>query len=191
MTILVVEDHPALQAYMGAQLEMDFPDCRVLWAASVTAALAHARDAEVDIVILDLALPDGDGLELILPLRACGREPAVIVFTARDDESTRARAVAAPGFAGLLWKGADSGREISAAVRTVAAGGRYITKRFWREGDPLLTASPPPGLDPTPAVLATPSFAPTAQSEGRDQRILVQRVNSTDSMVAICNNNLS
>ena len=78
--ILVVDDEPAIRLLVRRALT------RTGWktaeAASAAAALLDARRNRFDLVILDLGLPDRDGLELIAPLRATGA--AVLVLTARE-----------------------------------------------------------------------------------------------------------
>jgi two-component system OmpR family response regulator len=81
MRVLLVEDHPALAEAIGDAL------ARAGFAVdrACTARVARAMAATVDyaLVLLDLGLPDGDGLRLLPVLRADGRVP-VIVLTARD-----------------------------------------------------------------------------------------------------------
>jgi CheY-like chemotaxis protein len=65
-------------------------------AASVAAALAAARDETADAALIDLTLPDGDGLEIVCTLAAEGRLPrATFALTGHDDPQTEARCRAA------------------------------------------------------------------------------------------------
>ena len=79
--ILVVEDDTRIREELVALLgQVGHP-------VQVAATLGVARrflDEEVALVLLDLGLPDGDGIELLRELRAQGRETGVIVLTARD-----------------------------------------------------------------------------------------------------------
>lgn len=81
MRVLLVEDHPALAEAVTDSLR------RAGFAVDHAASAADARDlatlAPYALVLLDLGLPDGDGLRLLPALRAGGRVP-VIVLTARD-----------------------------------------------------------------------------------------------------------
>lgn len=65
---------------------------RVTVAGSLTTAERAATADAPDVVLLDLSLPDGDGLQLIPRLAAAGVEPrAVFAVTGHDDPETRAR----------------------------------------------------------------------------------------------------
>lgn len=82
MRILIVEDNRRLAALIARGCEkagFAADTCHVLEGAQ--AALGTAR---YDIVVLDLGLPDGDGLDLLAGLRRAGSELPVLVLTARD-----------------------------------------------------------------------------------------------------------
>ena len=86
MRILLTEDHVPLAEAIGDALR------RAGFAVDHAASAAEAREmaavADYTLAILDLGLPDGDGLRLLPVLRANGRVP-VIVLTARDQLSDR------------------------------------------------------------------------------------------------------
>ena len=86
MRILLVEDHPSLADAVADALRR--AGYAVDHAATARSAVQMAQLADYMIVILDLGLPDGDGLELLPKLRQEGRVP-VIVLTARDQLSDR------------------------------------------------------------------------------------------------------
>jgi two-component system KDP operon response regulator KdpE len=88
--ILLVEDDPALRRALRTTLRSR--DFEVLEAATGESALVVAADGRPDVVILDLGLPDLDGLEVLRHLRAFSDVP-VIVLTARDDQSEKVRAL--------------------------------------------------------------------------------------------------
>lgn len=79
--LLVVDDDPAIRRLLARTL--DRAGYTVVEAADARAALAALAIDKPDLVLLDLGLPDRDGLEL-LPQLARGSGPAVIVLTARD-----------------------------------------------------------------------------------------------------------
>jgi DNA-binding response OmpR family regulator len=85
-TILVVEDEPAI-----AQLVEDYlgrAGFRVVVAGTAADALARARTARPVLVVLDLGLPDADGLDVTRELRRVANVP-IVMLTARGDESDR------------------------------------------------------------------------------------------------------
>ncbi len=86
-TVLVVEDDPAISGPLSRALQRE--GYGVLAVASGAAAVGHCTDpgAEVALVILDLGLPDLDGLEVCRRIRASGRDVPVLMLTARTDEA--------------------------------------------------------------------------------------------------------
>src|SRR3712207_9378936 len=79
------------------------------------------RGSEADLGVIDLALPDGEGVELIEDLREVNPLFAALVLTASLDRTEHARAIEA-GAAGGFHKTAEVG-EITDATRGPAAGG--------------------------------------------------------------------
>src|SRR5689334_2128997 len=111
--ILVVEDEPAIAESIAYSLRRDGFTVTV----ASTLAAAEREIAGVDLVILDLMLPDGSGFDLIGQIRRGRLGTAVIVLSSRDGEADRVAA---------LETGADdyvnkpfSPREIVARVRAV------------------------------------------------------------------------
>ena len=75
---------------------LDATGHRVRTAASVAEAVAAARSALPDVLLLDLTLPDGDGLDVLLALASEGRRVrAAIALTGHDDPATAERCRAA------------------------------------------------------------------------------------------------
>ena len=94
--VLVVEDNPLVASAMRILLED--AGHTVSEAASVSAAIGavEAATSIPDVALLDLTLPDGDGLAILSALRDLGREPRITVaVTGHDDPAVRARCLAA------------------------------------------------------------------------------------------------
>ena len=127
--MLVVDDHPFIVNYSALLLEQALPGLRVLKATNGAEALALTRTCEPDLVMLDITLTDGNGLDLIAPMRAGLKPPAIVIFTGYRDEATLRR-VEALGVAGLLWKADIEGRLITQAISLVLAGGTYVSPGF-------------------------------------------------------------
>ncbi|WP_217125666.1 response regulator transcription factor [Hydrogenophilus thiooxidans] len=82
MRLLLVEDDPELRAQLAAELRQAGFAADV--AASARAATAWVREGVHDLIILDLGLPDGDGVALLKAWRAEGVSIPVLILTARD-----------------------------------------------------------------------------------------------------------
>ena len=88
--VLVVDDEPAIRRLLARTLERS--DYRVIEAADGRAAMNALGIDKPDLVLLDLGLPDRDGLEL-LPLIARPGGPAVLVVSARDATAEKVAAL--------------------------------------------------------------------------------------------------
>jgi two-component system KDP operon response regulator KdpE len=89
-TILHVEDDPQIRRFVRAALEAE--SFRVVDADSMKRGLIDAATHKPDMVILDLGLPDGDGVDFIRDLRTWSGMP-VIVVSARRDEADKIAAL--------------------------------------------------------------------------------------------------
>lgn len=120
--VLLADDHPPLRAGLAAILNSQ-PDLKVVAEAACGREVMAAKEA-ADIYILDLRMPDGDGIQTIKDLVA--RDPAVrvLVLTTYDNEEDIFRALEA-GARGYLLKDTTS-EELVAAVRQIHEGERYL-----------------------------------------------------------------
>jgi DNA-binding NarL/FixJ family response regulator len=116
--ILLVDDHAAVREAVARAFQQESGFEIVGQAAS----LAEAREmlAEVDVAVVDLALPDGYGGDLIEELRDASPQAQALVLTASLDRADLARAVES-GAAGFLNKNVHLG-EVVAVVRRLRAG---------------------------------------------------------------------
>lgn len=93
MHVLLIEDDALVASGIQAGLAVEgFTVDPVDTAAQADAALATLAS---DIVILDLGLPDGDGLDLLRAWRAAGRDVPVLILTARDTVANRVTGLSA------------------------------------------------------------------------------------------------
>lgn len=115
--VMVVEDHASFREPLAFMFDRE-PDLEV---AAQAGSLAEALQmlAGVDLAIVDLDLPDGDGTDLIGPLRAARPRAIALVLTATSDLEAHARAVEA-GAAGVLHKTARLGEVVGAARRLLS-----------------------------------------------------------------------
>ena len=91
LRILVVDDEPAILRFLRTGLSAQ--GYLVSEAQDGRAALDTLRRNAVDMVILDLGLPDMDGLEVIRRMRGAGSRVPIIVLSSRDDESGKVEAL--------------------------------------------------------------------------------------------------
>ena len=88
MYLLLVEDDLGLGQALRKLLQRQY---RVHWVRSLAAARSHFEAADYDAMLLDLGLPDGDGVEWLRSLRATGCLMPVLIISARDELDDRVR----------------------------------------------------------------------------------------------------
>jgi two-component system KDP operon response regulator KdpE len=98
--VLLIDDSPHVTDALRILLEAT--DRRVSVAASIAEAIATGQADPADLVLIDLTLPDGDGLTVIEPLRGAGCN-SFVALTGHDDAKTAERCRAA-GCADVLVK---------------------------------------------------------------------------------------
>ena len=116
---VIVEDEPQIRRFVRAALEAE--DWQVFEAATMKQGLVEAGTRRPDLVILDLGLPDGDGVAYLRDLRHWS-QVAVIVLSARTDESDKIAALDA-GADDYLTKPFGV-RELMARVRVALRRGQ-------------------------------------------------------------------
>ncbi len=92
---LVVDDEPSLADLVSMALRYEGWDVRT--ALTGTDAVKHGREFAPDVVVLDIMLPDIDGLEVLRRLRADGRDVPVLFLTAKDSVDDRVVGLTAGG----------------------------------------------------------------------------------------------
>jgi DNA-binding NarL/FixJ family response regulator len=95
ITVLLVNDEAILREGLRMRLALERDITIVGEASSGAEALEQVQRLQPDIVLIDLALPDMDGIAAIAALRAAQAESAVVVLSLQDDATIRARAQAA------------------------------------------------------------------------------------------------
>src|SRR5205085_4351761 len=122
--ILIADDHPIVREGLSAVLETQ-PDFEIVGEASSGAqAVARAAALRPDVILLDLELPEMDGVAALRAIRAADPAAKVIIFTAFDTDERILSAVRA-GAQGYLLKGAPR-EELFQAIRVVHSGGSLL-----------------------------------------------------------------
>jgi DNA-binding NarL/FixJ family response regulator len=93
--VMLVEDHPDFRDLMEVLLGSQSDIKLVAKAGSLAEARNHAVSFECDVAVLDLGLPDGDGVDLIADLRRANPEVGVLILSASLDTATLERAAEA------------------------------------------------------------------------------------------------
>ena len=89
-TVLVVEDEPQIRRFVRSALEAE--GWQVHEAGTLREGLSAAGTRRPDLLVLDLGLPDGDGVELIRDVRGWSAVP-IILLSARTDETEKIAAL--------------------------------------------------------------------------------------------------
>ncbi|MBB4984245.1 response regulator [Streptomyces nymphaeiformis] len=118
--VFLVDDHEVVRRGLR-DLINDEPDLEVVGEASTAEqALARGHALRPDVAVLDVRLPDGDGISVCRELRSRMPELACLMLTSFDDEDALLDAIMA-GAAGYVLK-QIKGSDLVSAVRTVATG---------------------------------------------------------------------
>ena len=137
--ILLVEDNPDDADLLKEALAEAHAQCRLTRVERLEEALRHGEQERFDLVLLDLSLPDSQGLETFTRLCACCPEVAIVVLSGTDDEDLALRAVQA-GAQDYLVKGTMDGHLLARAMRYAIERkrGEERTKEALREKEVLL-----------------------------------------------------
>jgi DNA-binding NarL/FixJ family response regulator len=122
--VLIADDHPVVRDGLAAMLSTQ-PDFDVVGtAATGREAVAQAQALQPDVVLLDLEMPELDGVEALRQMAARTPQARALVFTAFDTDERIVAAVQA-GARGYLLKGAPRD-ELFNAIRVVSQGGSLL-----------------------------------------------------------------
>lgn len=130
MKVLVVEDHAIVFSGCRA-LFADDPDIDLVEARSVASARDQFDAVEPDIVIIDINLPDGSGLDLTRELLAHNRDTKIVVFSMSDAPMLAMQAIEY-GAKGYVSKNGDPG-ELREAVFALQNGKRWLPPELVQE----------------------------------------------------------
>lgn len=120
LRLLVVDDHEVVRQGLVALLDRRAGFEVVAQAGTVAEAIAGAAKFEPDVVVMDVRLPDGSGIEACREIRAARPETRVVMLTSYPDEEAVLSAIIA-GASGYLLKQVR-GRDLVAAIESVGNG---------------------------------------------------------------------
>ncbi len=125
LKILLADDHAVVRSGIRNYLEASGTIGEVGEAATGADVLASVRERDWDVVLLDISLPDLDGLEVLKRIKRERANMPVLIFSMHDEDEFAVRAFEA-GASGYLSK--DSApAQIMNAIQTVAGGASYVS----------------------------------------------------------------
>jgi DNA-binding NarL/FixJ family response regulator len=123
-----MDDHPMTRYGMARLIEQE-PDLTVCGEAqNPQQALAAIRKQKPEVVLADLTVPGGEGLEFIKDLRALHPNVAVLVVSVHDEELYAERALRA-GARGYIMKN-EGGEKLVQAIRQILRGKTYLSEKM-------------------------------------------------------------
>lgn len=124
MHTLVVDDHPLMRRAVKQLIEHHYPSSIVGEAANADEAMQSVRAQPVDLMILDIMLPDRSGLTLLSEIRHIYPTTKCVILTIHH-ATHYLRLALRHGASGYLTK-ESAPEELQEAMKVVLAGGRYI-----------------------------------------------------------------
>jgi DNA-binding NarL/FixJ family response regulator len=116
--LLLVDDQPAVRRGLGMRLHLE-PDMQIVGEASTgREALSMVQALAPDVVLMDVEMPEMDGIEATAALNASVSSSVVVILSIHDDAQTRGRAQAAGAVAFVEKRGATD--SLLAAIRQAA-----------------------------------------------------------------------
>jgi DNA-binding NarL/FixJ family response regulator len=144
--VAVVEDDPAFRTAFAYAVQAA-PDMALAWVAATRGeALALLEGPAADVLLVDLGLPDGSGIDVIRTAQAAWPSCAVMVTTAFGDEAHVIASIEA-GASGYLLKDGPP-QYVVQEIRTLRQGGSPISPLIARRVLQRLRVAPPPSAVP-------------------------------------------
>lgn len=124
--VFVADDHAVVRRGVLQILE-ESPDIEIIGEASTGLEVLQAMpDQDYDVLLLDIAMPDGSGLDVLKQLQTLRPDLPVLILSMYPEKQYALRALKS-GAAGYLTK-ESAPEELTTAIRQVAGGGTYITR---------------------------------------------------------------
>ncbi|HYZ14029.1 MAG TPA: response regulator transcription factor [Actinomycetota bacterium] len=124
MKILIVDDHALVRRGMGHVVRESFSDAEIVEASSAAEAMEAMATTGADIALVDVRMPDLDGLELLHDMRERWPNVPVIMLTSFDHAHYVRRALA-EGAAGYMLKDATP-EDLEQAIKVALSGGGNV-----------------------------------------------------------------
>ena len=128
ITVLVADDHPVVRSGVRNLLRDDSGMRVAAEAQTAAEVLQQVRKRKFDVVLLDISLPDGSGIDLIERVRAHAPSTQIVMFTNAEQEVRRCLDAGAVAFVSKDALGED----LKLAIESAAAGRRFVSSRAAR-----------------------------------------------------------
>jgi two-component system invasion response regulator UvrY len=125
MKFLVADDHAIIRKGLVLILKEEFPGSLVAEVVNGTAVLAELKNQKYDVLIMDISMPDKNGIETLKQIRSNGNAIPILMLSIHPEEQYAVR-VLKGGASGFLNKNSATA-ELVGAVRKVLNGGRYVS----------------------------------------------------------------
>ena len=125
MKVLIADDHPVIRRGVKQILSEDLKLTQLGEAQNGKEVFANINKMKWDILILDINLPDMNGLEVLRQVKILQPELPVLILTILDDDQVAVRVLKA-GASGFITK-KTMPEELITAIKKIHAGGRYIS----------------------------------------------------------------
>ncbi|MEP7356138.1 MAG: response regulator transcription factor [Anaerolineales bacterium] len=125
LRILIADDHAVVRRGVSQILSGAFSPLEIREAASGQEVLAAIRQGQWDLLILDIGMPGGSGLEIMPALKQHAPELRILVLTIHAEEQFALRLLKS-GISGYLTK-ERAPEELISAVKKILAGGKYVS----------------------------------------------------------------
>ena len=167
--ILIVDDDPNLRTRLEHLAARAVPQARCTMAASLAEARERLRQGRFDLVLMDVGLPDGSGLDLLPWMQAHAPAVDAVVVSSLGDDATVLQAIRGGAVGYLLKNGSDVELELSLA--SMQRGGAPIDPVIARRILQLM-AAPPSGPAPLATIGAPRAAAAPAELSARETQVL-------------------
>ncbi len=127
--VLIVDDHPLYSEALLSALKVAYPNVNTVDTTSVSGAVEIlTQDKKIDLVLLDLNIPDADGFNGLLKIRGLFPRLPVVVVTGHDEPKV-IEEVLSYGVAGFIPKSTKKA-QLAAAIQTVMEGAVYLPEGY-------------------------------------------------------------
>lgn len=127
-TILLVDDHPVVRKGLKQVIVEELDGAVVVEAETGQGAIETVLQQKLDVVVLDINLPDKNGLEVLKEMKAARPHLPIVVLSVQAEEHYAIRAFRA-GATGYLTKG-SAAHELVVAIKQALQGMKYVSATF-------------------------------------------------------------